>query len=296
MNEKITKLLRESVNSFEELNLFSKVIYIGQNGSKLFGLDSENSDDDFFAIYLPSLKDKLLSKEDKIKKYLLIDGKLEKDKGNNKNGKDDVDVNFIPLSHFLAHLRRADANSMDYFFAIINNKTPYIDSKFKDILLKYKNELVVNKPMAYLGFAMKQMFLYQHKSERYNELLSIKEFFENMSAQRKDKKMKIESIEEEIREHVKNNNYKYISFEMMTDSDNHSVEGLVILGKQFLLNSSTLIFVLKVINENQSKYGTRVKNNSTKNDSNIDFKALSHSYRVVLQLKELLITKNINFP
>lgn len=88
------------------MNIIAKV----RTGSKLTGLATEHSDDDFVVIYAPELHDLVMGVR------LDVDFKSTSD-ANSKNTKDDTDTTHIPIQKFVNKLLAGDMGSVELLYA-----------------------------------------------------------------------------------------------------------------------------------------------------------------------------------
>lgn len=80
------------------------ILYIVESGSNLWGLKTETSDTDFTGIYLPSVEDCILGHTKDV-----ITGDTNP---STVNTKDDVDIKFLSLHHFVKNLAKGDSDSI----------------------------------------------------------------------------------------------------------------------------------------------------------------------------------------
>ena len=98
------------------------------------------------------------------------------------------------------------------------------------------------------------------------------------------------TIENQIIKYFGNEKYLYRE---KTLSGNKIVDSLVICGKIYL-SDITMSDFSRRIEDSYRKYGKRSQQ-ALKNQG-LDFKALSHAYRAVIQTKQLLINGKIQYP
>lgn len=78
-------------------------------GSKLYGLDHQNSDSDYMGIFIPDSRDIILSTGSDIK--------TKETNKNKKNNKDDIDITWLSLKKFIHMACRGDLRAVDMLHA-----------------------------------------------------------------------------------------------------------------------------------------------------------------------------------
>ena len=241
----------------------SKLIYLTLVGSELFGTKRESSDRDIKGIYLPSIYD--------IKKRGLEVINLSTNKEGSNNC-EDIDIEVYSLDKFLVMIKNGDSNAIDMLFSMFSISV-LLETKESFVLRDNYKELISADLKKVLSYTLKQTEKYGKKGKKLSEItLAEKEIEKN-------------GIKTAIKR------FKKESFEYINVREEETGIYLEIAGKKFRENIKTN-YVLERLNEFRSKYGERSKSSET----GIDYKSLSHAYRIVIEIEELIETGFIEFP
>lgn len=271
---------------FLETNKNCKLLYLTQVGSKLYGTNNKDSDDDYKGIFVSST-DLILLKKD-LHHYT-------KTTGNDvsKNSSDDVDFQLYSLHMFFDLLRKGETSAIELVFSVFREDTiVYIDPEFRRFIMGSWKLLVSKRLDSFFGYCLGQTIKYSVKGERLKELESIIPILESY-----DPEHKLSAHEFNLQNKIDQNKYEFISFiKELNGSKNVEVTYLEVLGRKFLLTNS-VGYVIEKLKEVQKQYGERTKKakDSLYNGS-ADKKALSHAYRIVSQVEELVHTGFLTFP
>ena len=282
-------------------------------GSYLYGTNSESSDKDYKGVFLPNLNDLILGKAPK--HYTSTTGS-----STDKNTADDIDETYYSLHYFLELAAKGDTNAIDILFAYTNKDAViYIDPIFQEIIDNI-DKILTKNVKAYLGYCIGQAKKYSIKGDKLKNYKTFKELLEtemllNMYGDSYtlkeflDKKLEIADIHVNLSENIP---YEFIDkfipkpgeervkftklplgdhcyFETALNKESY----LVISDVKFQLNDS-IKSALKKVNSVIASYGKRAE--AAANDNGVDWKAISHCVRVLLQVEELLTTNKITFP
>jgi predicted nucleotidyltransferase len=261
-----------------------KVIYLTVIGSHLFGLDNPNSDIDIKGIFLPSINDTKQFKPE------IID--FSTNDSGSKNTKEDLDIELISVHKFFKLLKNGDTNAYDILFSMFSTHNVLFEDReiiniFKD---NYK-DLISSNSKSFLSYIVSQTKKYGIKGERYNSLKYVHnlllEFIKD-----KDIDLKNDNISEFF-PFILEKEIKYVSLIDRSNIQRRSGGGLYlnILDKQFC-DTLKFDYFLKRIESRLNSYGDRSKAASV----GVDYKSLSHAYRIILQFEELIETHFIKFP
>ena len=311
MIDEITKQLKPLING--------KLIYLSQYGSHLYGLNTENSDLDFRGVYIPELDDIILKKDkDEINtEIILFDGIKSEyhsdnyfDVYNNSNfipnkyliNKKKVDVKIFSLQKFIQLCSKADTNALDLLFSWTNQDTEsylYVVSDYINPMAQivtYKNKLInTDRLESPITYAFKQATKYGLKGERLKVLELVKQKAKYLKKNKRLAELRTVVVEDlidytDLMELEIPNNHLRID---VLDNKGKKEKYLFVCGVQHQFNLELDKFI-KRIEEKINKEYTSQRTIDAK-DGN-DWKALSHAIRVLLEIKELLDTGNIQFP
>lgn len=251
-----------------------KLLYLTKFGSKLYGTDTENSDSDYKGIYLPSIEDVILGK---------IKPTLHYSSGNlhGKNTKDDIDITIYSLQYYLVLLAKGEIGALDILFSMYALTVAYYDKALDTIKLN-TNKLTTKKSKAFTGYCLGQAAKYGIKGSRYGDLLTIKKFLKSQNYQFDDLSLPIATI-------VHRQDFPALQYVQLVNKDDKCY--VSVLGKLHQDSISIGEFIERIIKEAQA-YGHRSKAAV----NGVDWKALSHAYRVIKQFNELVSTNFIKFP
>ena len=270
------------LNKAKELMGFDnkdKILYISFFGSKLYGTDTEKSDTDLKGIFLPS-KDSCFMLN-AVKQYT-----SESKEG--QNTKDNIDITLYSVQYFLELLATGDTGALDLFFSIYSNKTIiHQEPEFIELLKINKPYLITKNPAAFFGYIMGQVSSYGIRGSRYGDLLQLKQSIVNF----KNIHLRLPVIS--IEEYVNSVYYKIENFKYITLIEKPEHKYLSVCGKLYPFNR-LLDLLIPDVDKLIEGYGERAKKASR--DGGVDWKAVSHAYRVIFQLTELCKFGSITFP
>ena len=313
MIDEIIKQLNPLING--------KLIYLSQYGSHLYGLNTENSDLDFRGVYIPTLDDIILKKDkDEINTELEVEVECYEEidkvvngfplKGAVKAKKVKVDVKIFSLQKFIQLCSKADTNALDLLFSI---DTPADHTwQYKGLVknvpeeMKYplryihenRNKLInTDRLESPITYAFKQATKYGLKGERLKVLQNVLQGAKNFLQEWKG------VIVTPQVHHLLEDDYYELNINSLIDNKHVRIDELdnkgklekylYVCGVQHQFNLELDKFI-KRIEEKINKEYTSQRTIDAK-DGN-DWKALSHAIRVLLEIKELLDTGNIQFP
>ena len=306
MIDEITKQLKPLING--------KLIYLSQYGSHLYGLNTENSDLDFRGVYIPTLDDIILHKDkDEINEELEIG--IEPTVLNFNDGTQalrvrqvKVDVKIFSLQKFIQLCSKADTNALDLLFSI---DTPADHTwQYKGLVknvpeeMKYplryihenRNKLInTDRLESPITYAFKQATKYGLKGERLKVLELVKQKAEYLKKNKILAELKTVVVEDlidhtDLMELEIPNNHLRID---VLDNKGKKEKYLFVCGVQHQFNLDLDKFIKRIEEKINKEYTSQRTIDAA--DGN-DWKALSHAIRVLLEIKELLDTGNIQFP
>jgi predicted nucleotidyltransferase len=279
---KIKEKLENKVKLFYERNPGYKIIYITLFGSLLYGTNTPNSDVDFKGIFVPPLKDI------KLKQDLIV--YKDNDTGDEKkNSKDDVDFELQSIYQFLEKVKDGETNALSILFSMFREDTIMLKTKQSDLIKENYESLLTYKVHSYLGYSLKQASQYGVRGDRVRE---IEDFIKKIYMfSDKIGKHKIGEYWEMLRPSILASNYTHIKYVFDKGANGEEREYLSVLGRLYDKKIS-FDYLLKRLDKIHDKYGDRSKNSV----KGIDYRALSHSYRILIECKELMENKKIVYP
>ena len=267
----------------ETLPKNGKLIYLTLGGSHLFGLNTPKSDTDIKGIFMSSTIDTVSFKPDHID--------LSTNKSNSKNSSDDIDIELFNIHKFFKMIDVGDTNAYDLLFSMFQPNTIILDTKESIILRENYKDFLSTNSKAFLGYVVAQTKRYGVKGERY---FSLKNIYSDLLDYININKVNLrnDNISEYIK-HLTSKNFNHVVLLDKTSKETRAGDGIYIeiLNKQYH-ETIKFDYFLKKITDRISQYGERSKNAS----DGIDFKSLSHAYRIILEFEELMKTHFIEFP
>lgn len=243
----------------------NKIIFNGVFGSKLYGLDHAGSDEDFKGVYMPEKRNIIFNTyKDTIEKQTK-----------------EVDTTFFAVTKFIRCLEKCDTNTID-MINVPASKT-LVTSSLWGALREQRHSVYCKNMRGLLGYIRTQSAKYNHKVYRYKEMLELARV---LSCMKQDNKI----FDTNLVELIEKSNFKYIKF---TRDDGKGVQANVdICGKRFTINA-TIGYISTALSATIAKYGERTQKGSLQGG---DWKSLSHAYRVLVQLDEIIDTREVIFP
>jgi predicted nucleotidyltransferase len=279
-------------------------------GSYLYGTNSESSDKDYKGVFLPNLNDLILGKAPK--HYTSTTGSF-----NEKNSSDDIDETYYSLHYFLELAAKGDTNAIDILFAYTNYEAVLVDTPIWNKIIENIDKILTKNVKAYLGYCKSQCIKYSIKGDKLKNYSTFEKFCEKYLNQ-KDEHGAPETLFNCLNIEYSNDDFPNIMskpmipppgerfkigfnkeaeynfgdhcyFETALNKESY----ITISDVKFQLNDSIKSAyhkVQKVI----SSYGKRAE--AAASDNGVDWKAISHCVRVLLQVEQLLSENKITFP
>lgn len=244
----------------EEVN----VIFNGVFGSHLYGLSTPSSDLDYKGVYMPNYKELVFND------YKECVDKQTKD----------VDYTYYAITKFLKILEKCDTVSIDMIHT--PKEFTLTSSPLWVELQNHRSNLYCKNMRGILGYIKTQTAKYTHKVERYEELQTLTEILKS-----KPSSMKLSELP--LQYYIDEYYLKHCSLHPATDKVQATFD---VHGARYQLNAS-VEFLLSSLLDKLNRYGKRTHKGSV---SGGDWKSLSHAYRVLLQLDEIIHTRNLVFP
>lgn len=246
-----------------------KLIVLMKYGAHLYGTNTKDSDTDYKGIYLPTKKQILLNRIPKSISYRTNPNVAD------KNNKDDIDMEIYSLHYFFKLASSGQTVALDMLYSRFD--WPEISSPIWKLIQENRKIFNSKSLNAFIGYARSQAAKYGLKGSRLKAIKKVMNTIKNY-----DGRTRLSDI-----------------WKLLPDGDHlHKIDAeplniYQICGKQF--HETVHIDHLLPILERQIKiYGNRAKL-AEKNDG-IDWKAISHSYRISLEMHELISKGTITFP
>lgn len=145
---------------------------------------------------------------------------------------------------------------------------------------------------SFSGYALGQVKRYQIKGQRYEDLDDFIKKFYVWSDKRLNHKL--EKDWDELKAWIALEDYKYIKFVIAPGAGKAMHEYISVLGRLFH-KTVTLEYFYNHCNKLYETFGNRTTTTALSKDK-VDFKALSHAYRIASEAKDVLTKGKISFP
>lgn len=253
-------------------------IYLGFYGSHLYGVSTETSDIDLKAVYLP--KASSIFNKDIFRSI------------NKKNKELDIEIELKSIFSFINSCSVSDTNCIDMLHS--PNEMALLSSEMWQELKALRKSLYAKNMKGLIGYIKTQSKKYTNKIDRFKEMQSLLDHLERVVVLGEEDPY----IEDFVNILKKENNfsYKHITsvtkptpLKFGTDID-HSY--LDVCGKKYIYTWK-VSFLKDALQKEIKRYGERTLEGAGKG---LDTKSLSHALRVLLQVKEIVETNDLNFP
>ena len=253
-----------------EKNPECNVIFLGRQGSFLYGTNTPESDLDIKGIFIPS---KILMYKGKVPNTIQ---NYKKEKGV-KNTKDDIDIQLFSIQYFFKLAMEGQTVAIDM---LNTNSENVLETSFEWDLLQGVRKIFYCKNMkAFIGYAKSQAIRYGLKGSRITSLRNcIRLLSEYPSI------LNLNFLWEVLPEDEES---KYI------ESSPNGTRQYQICGK-ILQENMNIGSAIGFLEKQLSKFGERSL--KSENNEGIDWKSISHALRAAFELQELFTKGNITFP
>jgi predicted nucleotidyltransferase len=250
------------------MEILSKVL----SGSHLFGLNTEKSDLDYRGCYLPELKDCILGK---VKKSITS---IEGNDPSTVDKSNVSDTQYFGLQAFINNLSNGEVNSLDLLHARGDNLLR--TSEEWEFLYNNKDKFYTKRLDGVVGFVLSQTRKYSNRGVRYNSVVEVIEFLDKVEFPKLTKLKHIWNL-------LPVNSFA----EFRTDKLGNEVYSVC---ERMVHPTVTVEHALKVFTNYKTLYGQRSIDAGSLDG--YDLKAISHAFRCLDELEELIHERNITFP
>jgi hypothetical protein len=249
-------------------------------GSKLYGTNLPQSDDDFAGIFLPNLDD-LYGMRTPPEEFKLNN----KVSDGAKNQAGDVDRKFVSFKRFLTMVSQGQSLQTEMLFVpdshIIFKSGDW--NTLKEKIIKFGVSKKSVQP--FIGFCIAQAHKSTVKIDNLRKIWSLIRTFEEYPTMTKIPLWQLMSPKDDTTVMIGET-------ELTVVLDEKGLPMLSIAGRHFHTSVSGL-FMKKALDIMASKYGERAKSSAT---YPVDRKSLVHAYRMIFEAEELLSTGRITLP
>lgn len=299
-------------------NLLVAVTY----GSHLYGTNSATSDHDFKAVYLPDMKDLILTKTPKVLRFRFdADGNTISDSATMPaNG---YEAEHTPIQKFVHDFLGGQAYAVETVFAVVQgahvlHKPPVgtLASRrtvaFEALCHFLAKNYIHRNVNGMVGFAVKQTFDYVRRGERLNAAKNVLEVLQHalkhyeMTTDTRFKKFDPNTVRLDTVCHYIHPKSHFVEAQSLLDhvaretglelgsttNNNKKMRTLKLNGREYL-ETTTLPHLIGAVEKLCDQYGER---STRASEVDVDWKSLSHAVRVYQQVIELLETGFVSFP
>lgn len=245
-------------------------------GSHLFGTNTEKSDRDFKGVYIPSQEDILLGK-------VRPSVSIKTNNTGNKNTAEDVDVEYYSLQKFMKMLYEGQTVAIELLWT--PNNLILETSTFWEELQRCRGLLMHKQVTAFTAYCKTQADKYGVKGSRMGAVKKVIEFLNDCPQDAQVFRV-MESMKEKLSavEHVKF---------YTVDTEKGSASFIEVCNRNFQ-DTTRVGYILHSLVKIYDNYGHRARQAET--NEGVDFKALSHAYRVCCQAEEILLDGKLTLP
>lgn len=241
------------------------VIFEGLFGSRLYGLETLDSDTDYKGVYLPTKREIIFNQyKDTIETKV-----------------DDVDRTWIALPKFIKIASKCDTVTFDMLHTPLDKTIE--NSHLWEMLKSHRSDLYSKGMRGILGYIRTQTTKYGHKVQRYQEMKELQVLLGSAAGDTKIENTEIPAIVDRL-------GFKYITVQFFDEGDVRA--NINVCGSRYQLNAQ-IGYLKQGLRTKIAKYGKRTEKGSL---SGGDWKSLSHAMRALFQLEEIIDTRNLVFP
>lgn len=261
-------------------------------GSHLYGTNTPESDLDFKGIYLPTAREIVLGT------YKETIATSRPKKINERNTKDDVDIDVYSLDRFLGLLMEGQTVALDMLFANPSDVSYVTETGLAIMHAIYNNreKLLTRNVNAFVGYAKMQAAKYGIKGSRLDALKRTMEVLDALPLHDKLSLHadKIENLVKECKEVVSLEKTALVEVVQLAVSNGTVfIPHLHVNGRKCSF-TATVKYAKGIYGRILDEYGHRAHKAHLSGGK--DWKALSHAVRVNGEAMELLNTGKITFP
>lgn len=253
-----------------------KLVYLSKSGSHLFGTNTPKSDLDVKGLFLPSIQSLYLQNAPQ-------QFSQNTNNSNVKNSSEDVDVTVWSVQFWLKLLTKGDINAVSLLFSY-TNPNAVLEGTDASFLEKLKAldpiKLLSRNLSGMMGFAYNQAIKYTAKGRHlYAVQTAIRILTEASQGL-------IGDVAEVVVTQVADDSMARVQ------EGSKGIKQLVLLEKMFDFTATTA-WALAPLREVEARYGKRAK---LALEAGVDFKAFSHSLRVLEEIRLLHSSGCIVYP
>lgn len=256
-------------------------------GSHLYGTNTENSDLDIKALYLPTAREILLGN------YKRTIQTIRPKADGEKNTKDDVDLEILSLDRFIELLLQGQTMALDMLFApsdmYVKENTTIIGELIMADIYNNRHQFLNKNVNAFVGYARQQAAKYGQKGFRLHAIRSALDYMYVLGPS-----TRMDGLDENaVPNWIESTKNEHIKIVLIKDQTGKDIKHLDVAGRSYPFTSQVR-YIRASLEKRFSEYGARAI--LAEKNEGIDWKALSHAVRVNSEAQELLATSRIIFP
>jgi len=271
-----------------------KLLYLIKFGSHLYGTDTPNSDLDIKGIFVPSFKSIVM--QDRVKGTSFSTGDSV-----GKNTNEDIDIELWSIQNWLNMVAKGDTGALDLLYSFTNPDSIIFKDDIMDLLFKDPLKLFNPKnTKAYVGYCIGQAKKYGVKGSRLGVIKRVYEWVDKYISDNGnlDRGLRLYSIMDNILDNFGDSSYCFSKIIKAKKGTEFYYNGdrqlfLVLCGKMHQSNITISEFYMRLKSQYEI-YGERAK--LAEQNKGLDYKALSHALRCIIQCQYLLTMGEIRFP
>lgn len=262
-------------------------------GSHLYGTDTENSDLDMKAVYIPTAREIVLHS------YKKTINTSRKKKPMERNTKDDVDTEIFSLDRFLELLMEGQTVALDMVFAGADMYQTLDDGDHSTwiwrAIVDNRDRLLTRNVNAFVGYARQQAAKYGIKGSRMDALKRLMAALERMEPHNTLGQYfsVIAALVEQSKDLVSLEKTPLIEILDIKGPNAKMEPHLHVCGRKVPFHAKVQ-YARQIFGKVLANYGQRAQKAHLA--GGVDWKALSHAVRVNGEALELLQTGKITFP
>ncbi len=275
-----------AMDLIEQNNPGGHLLYLIKFGSELYGTQTPESDTDLKGIFLPSFESLVF--REKNESISLTTGI-----NTSKNDSRDIDTELWSLQYWLQLVSKGDTGALDLLYSKTNSDCIIYKSIYMEKI--FNNPLSLFDPKntrAYVGYCIGQAKKYGIKGSRLGVIKSIYEWLQaNYSSI--DPTHKAGTLYPMIVDSFGDKSYCFLK-ELPGTMYIHGPQTYLCLCGKMHQKTITIQEFYDRVSDHYQVYGERAR--KAERNEGLDFKALSHALRCILQCKQLLTEGKITFP
>lgn len=256
-------------------------------GSRLYGLETENSDYDYKEVFVPSLEEVLLHGP-------AINQNISTKSGSDtKNTKEDVDTERFSIGTFIHHLVNGEMIAIDMMHS--EPRHWEVAHPIWPWLVEQRAKFYTRSMKAYLGYIKKQVAKYSFKGSRLNIITAVRDqirvgldsyYFNNRTNMCQKGPRLAECIGKlDLNDHVRL---------VKSEGPNHiEIQFVEIFGSKYMLQDYAGNVVAS-LDKYLDGYGKRA--HLAAENEGIDWKAVSHAFRACYQARAIYLDGGFSYP